>query len=72
MNITFPPPPGQYVPQFMTNVLSAIRIAFADVAGSREAVAHVILRSPNGTTYNVTVDDGGSLIVTANPGKSRE
>ena len=35
-----------------------------NVTGNREDLG-IILKSPNGTRYKLTVDNGGSLVVTA-------
>ena len=69
MIIFFPTPPSNSV--FLTQVLDTIRRAFLSVVSKDEAVERIMLRSPNGTVYEVTVSDTGTLQTAINDGKSR-
>jgi hypothetical protein len=50
--------------------MGALQRIFASVVSQDQAAPRIILRSPNGTTYAVTVEDAGTLLVTAISGKS--
>lgn len=56
---------------FLNALGSTLRRVFVDVVTTESAVHRVMLRSPNGTVYQVTVSDAGALQVTLNDGKSR-
>lgn len=64
-------PPNQYSARFLSDLLTAIRAAFLSVVRTDQAVDRIMLRSPSGTVYEVTVGDDGTLITTVNDGKSR-
>ena len=55
----------------MAQVLDTIRRAFVNVVSSNEAVPRIMLSSPNGTVYQITVSDTGTLTTAVNDGKSR-
>lgn len=55
----------------MVQILDTIRRAFINVVSTDQAVNRLLLRSPNGTVYEVTVSDTGSLTTAVNDGKSR-
>lgn len=56
MKILLPPPNAQ-----IGTILDTIRRALIPAISQDEAAARVLLRSPNGTVYSVTVDDAGTL-----------
>ena len=67
MNIVLPPPSSS-----MGVILDTIRRALIPAVSQDEAAARVLLRSPNGTVYAVTVSDAGVLSTTVVPdGKTR-
>lgn len=66
MNILLPNPNSP-----MGVILDTIRRAFIPVVSQDEAAARIILRSPNGTTYSVTVDNAGTLSTAVIDGKTR-
>jgi hypothetical protein len=66
MNVIMPPPNAG-----MPAILDAIRRAFIPVVAKHEAVDHILLLSPNGTTYSVTVSNAGVLSTAVVDGKSR-
>jgi hypothetical protein len=45
----------------MPQVLDAIRRAFIPVLSQREAAARLMLQSPDGSAWQVTIDDTGAL-----------
>lgn len=58
---------GQFLGQFMAQ----LRKALVPAVSYMEAAPRVILQSPNGTNYSVTVSDLGALVVALNDGKTR-
>lgn len=66
MNINLPPPSSP-----MGVILDTIRRALIPAVSQDEAVARLILRAPNGTTYAVTVDNTGALTTAMIDGKTR-
>lgn len=56
---------------YIGRVLDTIRKALIPLVSSREAAQQIILRSPNGTNYAVTVSDAGALVVAGISGKDR-
>lgn len=66
-----PIPPAGPLQPFLQQTLDTIRRAFIPVVSKDEATPRILLQSPNGTVYSVTVSDLGLLEVTLNDGKSR-
>lgn len=54
---TILPPPGTGLPQ----ILDAIRQALIPAVSQNEATPRIILLSPNGTSWAVTIDDAGVI-----------
>lgn len=52
-------------------ILDAIRRAFIPAISQNEACARVLLQSPNGTVYALTVNDAGTLSTTVVDGNTR-
>ena len=50
------------------SLIQAIRRAFIPVVSKDEAAPRLLLQAPNGTVYQVTVTDGGSLSVATHDG----
>ena len=71
MIISFPSPPQNYAPSALAQVLDTIRRAFVNVVSSNEAAPRIMLSSPNGTVYQITVSDTGTITATVNSGKTR-
>lgn len=71
MILSFPPPPPGQTGSYLLKLVDTLRRAFAPVVSQNEAAARIILQSPNGTNYSVTVSDVGALVVTLNDGKTR-
>jgi hypothetical protein len=71
MLISFPKPPPGPMGQYLGQVLAVLRQALLPAISAQEATPQVILRSPNGTSYSVTVSDAGVLEVNVNDGKTR-
>lgn len=66
MNIQLPNPGSP-----MGVILDTIRRALIPAISQDEAAARVLLRSPNGTIYSVTVDDAGVISTAVIDGKTR-
>lgn len=66
-----PPPPRGPWSNFLTGLVETLQRTLRPLVSKDEAVDRIILLAPNNTAYNVTVDDDGNLVVTANDGKSR-
>jgi hypothetical protein len=64
MNTQFPSAPGSYSPSFVNQLLTALTSYFSLAVSKDEETSRVILRSPNGTKYDVKVTDAGALTVT--------
>lgn len=58
-------------PSSDTQLVEALTRTFSGVVSQNEASARVLLQSPNGSIWSLTVDDAGVLSVTAEDGKSR-
>lgn len=71
MQVNLPPAPFGYVQQSMALILDTIRRAFIGVVSENEAAHRILLRSPNGTVYEITVSDTGTVQTAVNDGKSR-
>jgi hypothetical protein len=66
MNVNLPTPGSP-----MGVILDTIKRAFIPVVSVNEAVERVLLRSPNGTVYSVTVDDAGVISTAVIDGNTR-
>jgi hypothetical protein len=51
--------------------VDTIRRAMIPVVSKDEATSRILLQSPNGTVYSITVSDIGVVTSTLNDGKSR-
>lgn len=72
MNIQFPIPPGTITQTFIIQVLDTLRKAFIPVVSKDQSVPRILLSSPNGTVYEVTVSDTGVVTTAVNSGKTRD
>lgn len=64
MNVSFPTPPASYDAAFFNQVLSALKRSLAFGVSRIEAVDSIILQSPNGTPYKITISDEGVITAT--------
>ena len=55
----------------LPTILDTIRRALIPAISQDEAAARVLLRSPSGTVYSVTVNDAGTLSTEMIDGKTR-
>jgi hypothetical protein len=65
MNTQLPVAPTAYSPAFFNQLFMTLRGYFSQLSSKDAETPRVILRSPNGTNYDVTVSDAGVLVVTA-------
>lgn len=72
MNVQFPIPPGYIGQAFIIQVLDVIRRAFVPVVSKNEASPRILLSSPNGSVYEITVSDTGVVQTALNSGKTRD
>ena len=66
MNVMLPNPNSP-----MGVILDTIKRALIPAISQDEAAPRVLLRSPNGTVYSVTVSDAGTLSTAVIDGKTR-
>jgi hypothetical protein len=71
MNIFIPTPPPTYNPSAFATIFDTLKRALTFAVSSDEAVAGVLLQSPDGSVYKLTVDNAGNLVTTAVPLGSR-
>jgi hypothetical protein len=64
MNTQFPDAPAGYSSAFFNQLLTQLRSYFTQATAKDEETPRVILRSPNGSNYDLTVSDAGVLVVT--------
>lgn len=70
MIILFPKVPQRVDVRYLSNVLDTIREGFRQVNSRRYAQDRLLLRSPNGTVYELTVDNSGVVGTVVQDGKS--
>lgn len=56
--------PSSYSGAFLNSFLTTLRRYLSQAISKDEETPRVILRSPNGTNYDLTVSDAGALVVT--------
>ena len=72
MNIQFPIPPGNISQAFIIQVLDTLRKSFISVVSKDQSVSRILLSSPNGTVYELTVSNSGVVTTALNSGKTRD
>ena len=63
MNTRFPTVPGSYSPLFYNQLVNMLTRYFTRVVSHDEEAPHIILRSPSGLRFTVSVTDAGTLDV---------
>ena len=61
---TFSPAPSQYNQQWQSAFLASLQRKIGLLAGPYTIQPQLLLQSPNGTVWQVTVSDLGALVVT--------
>jgi hypothetical protein len=67
MNIFIGSAPREYHQGTVGRIIEQIRNGLAFAVSREEAVSAVLLQSPDGSVYSLSVDDAGSLVTTAVP-----
>lgn len=67
MNVNLPPPPRIYDVGAFSQLLNVIKTSLSFAVSKEEAVDSILLQSPNGSVYKLSVDDTGTLVTTAVP-----
>ena len=70
MLILFPKIPQRIDASYLSIVLDTIRDSIRQVNSRRYAQDRLLLRSPNGTVYEVTVNDSGTVGTAVQDGNS--
>jgi hypothetical protein len=63
MNVLLPTPPQNYNSTFITQAFDAIKRALLPGISQDEAAPRILLQSKNGTVYQITVNNDGTLVV---------
>ncbi len=53
--------PGKYDPQYFTSFMSILSRRLSNLAGPNTVQQQILLQAPNGTVYEVTVNNSGVL-----------
>ena len=64
MNTQFPVAPAKYTQLFANQLIQLLTRYFNQATSKDEQTPRVILRSPAGFNFDLTVDDSGTLVVT--------
>jgi len=70
--IYLPPAPPSYSSGAFNQIIDALRRAFQPAVSQSEASPRLLLQAPNGTVYEVTVNNSGVLTTAINDGKDRD
>jgi len=65
MRIDLPPAPERYDRDYYLRAISEIVDTLKIGVGTKEAVGGILLLSPSGLVYSLSVDDGGNLVTTS-------
>jgi hypothetical protein len=64
MNTRLPIAPAAWSTTFFNDLIQSLTVYFGQAVSKDEETPRIILRSPNGTRYDVTVTDAGALTIT--------
>lgn len=64
MNTRFPPLPPYYSVGFFSTFFATLQSYFSRAVAHDEETPRIILRSPNGTRYDLKVSDAGAVVIT--------
>jgi hypothetical protein len=67
MRLFIPNAPQNYDPGAFATIFDTIKRSLIFGVSTQEAVESVLLQSPDGTVYKVTVDNAGTLTTTVVP-----
>jgi hypothetical protein len=71
MKMFIPNPPPRYEQGVFNTILDTVKRAMIPAVSIDEAVGGILLQSPDGSVYKLTVDNAGNLVTTAVPLGSR-
>ena len=71
MKLFIPSPPQNYDQAAVNNMMDTIKRALIPVVSAEEAADGILLQSPNGSVYKLSVSNTGTLVTTAVPLGSR-
>ena len=64
MNTQFPVAPAKYTQLFANQLIQLLTRYLGQAQSKDEQTNRVILRSPSGFNFDLTVDDSGALVIT--------
>jgi hypothetical protein len=67
MKANLPPAPAKYEPEYFIRAFAAIDRIFSRTVSTIEVTDSILLQSPNGSVYKVTVGNTGTLTTTLVP-----
>jgi hypothetical protein len=67
MKANLPPAPAKYEPDYFIRAFAAIDQIFSRTVSTIEVTDSILLQSPNGSVYKVTVGNTGTLTTTLVP-----
>jgi hypothetical protein len=67
MKANLPPAPAKYEPDYFIRAFAAIDRIFSRTVSTIEVADSILLQSPNGSVYKVTVGNTGTLTTTLVP-----
>jgi hypothetical protein len=65
--LIFPLPPPQYDQGYLTRVLENLRTTLRGAVSKEEAVDGILLQSPDGSVWRLSVDNTGAVTTTQVP-----
>ena len=71
MNINLPITPSIIDQTYIAQLVAVLRTSLSPAITKDEATSRILLSSPDGTVYSITVSDTGTITATVNDGKSR-
>lgn len=69
--IQFPIPPNDYQQGWVAQFVKQVQSILGFCVKNNEATGRIILRSPDGRSWAVTVDNSGTLAITVMDGSER-
>ena len=67
MKFNIPTPPETYNASNMAAAFQSIKSAMGDAVSPTQSVGGIMLQSPNGSVYRITVSNAGAVTATAVP-----
>jgi hypothetical protein len=64
MNTQLPVAPASYSQQFFNLLMQQLARYFTQAVAKDQETPRIVLRSPSGSNYDLTVSDAGALVVT--------